>query len=108
MLMTKFSLFLTVTPSTTFFCSTTSCQGVQTRVLHDTVPVNTSSLAGLAPMPLSSSVSLFPLHRATLAAMQPGIYKFINRQSDTARNLAKNDYTSVVVMFANRKCQCSY
>jgi hypothetical protein len=28
--------------------------------------------------------------------MQPGIYKFINRQSGTAMDLAKNDYTSVV------------
>ncbi|KAG2029617.1 hypothetical protein BDR03DRAFT_975638 [Suillus americanus] len=58
-------------------------------------------------MPLSSSVSFFPLNGATLAAMQPGIYKFINRQSGTARSLAKNDYTSVVVTFADRKCQCS-
>ncbi|KAG1860675.1 hypothetical protein DFJ58DRAFT_270107 [Suillus subalutaceus] len=28
--------------------------------------------------------------------MQPGIYKFINRQSGTAMDLAKNDYTHVV------------
>ncbi|KAG1881098.1 hypothetical protein F4604DRAFT_462862 [Suillus subluteus] len=28
--------------------------------------------------------------------MQPGIYKFINRQSGTAMDLAENDYTRVV------------
>jgi hypothetical protein len=28
--------------------------------------------------------------------MQPGIYKFINRQSGTAMDLAKDDYTRVV------------
>ncbi|KAG1815134.1 uncharacterized protein BJ212DRAFT_1359717 [Suillus subaureus] len=55
-----------------------------------------SSLSVLALTPFLSSISSEspPLHCAT--AMQPGIYKFINRQSGTAMDLAKNDNTSVV------------